>query len=150
MHQKPSDSVLQFLATSADLGWLAEWCQLRQTHVLRQDLWRAWCLEGINRTWWKGTATKLGLLAICAKLVCLVPLLIFALLRETQPRTSPSIPPGWGRGLAVLARLCHLCWFMLLTRLYRTGLLVYPWSVCEWIELPLLANLWTELPISRQ
>jgi hypothetical protein len=29
----------------------------------------------------------------------------------------------------------------LLTWLYRTGLLVYLWSVCKWIELLLPANL---------
>ena len=39
-HQKTSGGVLQLLAASEDLGWLAEWSQLRQTLVQRQDLWR--------------------------------------------------------------------------------------------------------------
>jgi hypothetical protein len=38
----------------------------------------------------------------------------------------------------------------LLTWLSWTGLLVYPWSVYELIKLLLHANMWTELPISRQ
>jgi hypothetical protein len=38
----------------------------------------------------------------------------------------------------------------LLSWLYRTGLLWYPWSVWEWTELPLPANLWTEQLISKQ
>jgi hypothetical protein len=49
--------------------------------------------------------------------------------------------------------LCCLCWVMsplLLTWLYWTGLLVYLETVCEWIELPLPTNLWTELLISSQ
>jgi hypothetical protein len=27
-------------------GWLAEWCQLRQMHMLKQDPWKMWCFEG--------------------------------------------------------------------------------------------------------
>jgi hypothetical protein len=39
---------------------------------------------------------------------------------------------------------------LLLTWLYQTGWLLYPWGICEWLKLPLPANLWTELLISRQ
>jgi hypothetical protein len=43
--------------------------------------------------------------------------------------------------------LCHCyCLTVLLSWLYRTELS----CVCEWIKLPLPANLWTELLISRQ
>jgi hypothetical protein len=44
--QKTSGGVLQFLATSSDSGWLTEWCQLRQTHVLRHTE-DSWCLKGL-------------------------------------------------------------------------------------------------------
>ena len=45
--------------------------------------------------------------------------------------------PGWG--LAVSARYCH-CSRFLFTIL--TGLLVYLWSVCEWIKLLLIRVTW--------
>jgi hypothetical protein len=39
--------------------------------------------------------------------------------------------------LSLLGSECHRCWLVLVSQLYRTGLLVYPWSVCKGIE-PLL------------
>lgn len=88
--------------------------------------------------------------------------MIIASLREAQVRTSPGVllaaPAGdsWGEteteaeaeaeaGKSLLDPVVPLANMIL-----WTGLLVYLWRVCEQIELLLPANLWTELPISRQ
>ena len=74
--------------------------------------------------------------------------LIFTLLREMKPRTFPGIPLGPSCWLvlklrpAVSARQCNWCWFMFAIQTLPNWLLVYPWSVCKWIELPLLTCAW--------
>ena len=114
-----------------------------------------WCLEGINKTWWSDGERErertwfVGTLN-CARLVGLASFLISTSPREAQLRTSPGVPVGPSCWLLRPGWLCQIVSLLLLTRLYQTGLLVYPWNVCEWIKLPLPANLCTELPISRQ
>ena len=73
-----------------------------------------------------------------ATLLSLASLLIFTSLREAQQRTFPGIPAGpkpscWlCLSLLGSATSAH---FYLLPWLYWTGLLVYLWHVCEWIQL---------------
>jgi hypothetical protein len=50
---------------------------------------------------------ELGLLTELA--VGLMPLLIFASLREAQPRTSPAVPPGPSYWLEPRLRPAHPC-----------------------------------------
>ena len=75
-------------------------------------------------------------------------LLIFSSLSEALLVFLLVCPADWSRGwgLSVLDRSHHHC----CSRDYGTGLLVYPWGVCEWTKLLMPANLWTELLISRQ
>jgi hypothetical protein len=74
--------------------WLTEWCQLRQSQVLRQDMcWGKTCRgHGMFRGWW-GWA-RLIYRASCATLVSLMSSLIFASLRKTQ-RKNFSWHPYW-------------------------------------------------------
>jgi hypothetical protein len=115
------------------------------------------CLEGISRTlrsdgdraWLAGTAR-------CAMLGAWVSADLPFSERGTAENFSwyPSWPlllmqakaKAWLSllGSTTAADSCLLTW------LYQTRLLVYPWSVSEWMELPLPANLWAELLISRQ
>ena len=126
--QKGTNKLLvvpQFLASCLDLGLWAEWCQLRQIHVLRQDMLRTY------KTDW----TRLAYRDSFAKLFGPVSSLIFAYLRETQRRTVPgnSVSPGsscdmcwvWGwLYLLVSTTMADLC---LLSWLYWTEM-VYSWT----------------------
>jgi hypothetical protein len=79
---------------------------LRQTHMLRQDMWWGKTLGGhvlfgrsINRT----QRTVMGAcISSFATLPGLLSLLIFTSLREAQQRASPGIPGG----------LRHSCWLV--------------------------------------
>ena len=95
-------------AISTDSGLLAEWCKvtqtcgvlLRQTHVVRQDLWRtcdAW--RGINRIQWtvRGSACRAASAKLCG-------LCWSSFHQEMQLRTSPG----------VLAGSNPFCWFVLI------------------------------------
>ena len=66
--------------------------------------------------------------------------------------TSPGVLITGAEAQAWLSLLGHVTAAdsSLLSQFYRTALLVCPWSVSKWIELPLPANLWTELGIFRQ
>jgi hypothetical protein len=90
-----------------------------------------------------GGWSRLAYRAICATLVSLQSLLILASLRENFSWHS-----CWPWSL-LLTCVEAEAWLSLLggattadscsaILTYRTGLLVHPWSVCEWIELPLL------------
>jgi hypothetical protein len=145
-----SGDVLKFLA-SMNLGWLAEWWQLRQTHELRQDLWRpcdawrAYTKDSMDsNSGWAWLAYR----ASCATLVGLASFLIFASLREVQLRPSPGVPPVPSCWLEL--RLMPHWFFYVLLLICVCHPNSAEWSVCKWIELLLPANLWIEGPISRQ
>lgn len=82
--------MLWLLAASADLGRLAEGCQPRQTHMLRQDprrtlyVWRE-CKK--DSTDGDRDQARLAYRASCAMLVGLA-----SSLREAQLRTFPGVP----------------------------------------------------------
>jgi hypothetical protein len=67
--------------------------------------------------------------------------LIFTLLREAQQRTSlaslwvPPVDSYWGCGWLSLLGSATSTDSCLLSWLYWTGLMIYPWSVCMWMEL---------------
>lgn len=119
-----------------------------------------WCLEGLNRTRWSDGEIELSLLVLLAVQHLLVSHLCWYLLpwvrhsRELLP-VFFLVPPddlsqGWGEAWLTLLGHATTADSCLLTWLSWTGLLVYPWSVYELIKLLLHANMWTELPISRQ
>jgi hypothetical protein len=135
-------------------GTQADWMHMpRQGTRRTHDVWRVW--TGLDRQWWKQS------LAFWYSYLCnACGSQIFAKLHFPE------------RGLAENFSWCS-CWSLLLTwaeaegclfllgsattadscllsQLYGTGLLVCPWGICEWVKLPLPANLWTELPTSRQ
>ena len=154
MHQKTSGGVLQFLPASSDSGWLAEWCQLTQMHLLRQDpCWDTTCgghvmfggykLESTNSD---GDWAWLAYRSRCTTLVCLESLLIFYLLRHSQELLL-VFPADLCLcyGLAILWGHATTADSYLLPPLYWARLLVYPW-----VDRAAAANLQTELLISRQ
>jgi hypothetical protein len=119
-----------------DVSW--DSCKTRGVARHMED---TWCSEGINRSPPR-TVTKavLGLLIELAvqPLWSHTSLMMFTSLRNAQLRTSHGVPPGsllltrakaeaWLSllGSATTADSCLLSW------LYRTGLLVYPWSVYQ-------------------
>ena len=118
---------------------MGEWYQLRQKYVLRQGTWwgatrgEQWCLEGgsINRTQQTVPKAELGGSASCARFVGLKSVLIFASLREPQPESLLVPPADCSRWVMPPLRLSLHYW---------TGLPVDPWSICEWIRLPLLTS----------
>jgi hypothetical protein len=105
---------------------LAEWCQLRQVHVLRQDFVEdTWCFEGINRTSWTGREHRIS----CAKLVGLESSLIVAQSRK-----------AW------MSLLCHAT--------VVANWILMNWTVsisvtCLQVDWAAKVDLWTELLISR-
>ena len=150
--KKPYGGVLQFLATFADSGWLAEWCQLKQTHVLRQDLcwgnthgghvhdvWREYKKDLTSQ--WPEKARLAGTVR-CVTLVGLASLWI-ASLRERHS-LDLLLAETW-LSLLGSATAVDSC---LLSRLYRTGLLLCPTRVCEWIDLLLLLLIRLQSPLS--
>lgn len=86
-----------WLAASADAGWLAEWCQLIQTHT--QD--PRWAQA-------RGHLIFGGSIYRTQRMV--MALHIFVSLRGTAENFEFFLLDlCWGRGLAIPARLCHCC-----------------------------------------
>jgi len=133
-----SDGALRLLAASMDSGWLAEWCQLGQTHVLRQDCAEARPLR--TRDVWR-EISRTPWTVMEAWLVDRVSSLIFASLRQELLLEFVRVPPAdWSQaeawlsllGSATAAKSCSL------SRLYQTTLLMDLWNVLEGTKLPLL------------
>jgi hypothetical protein len=145
--QKTSRDILQFLAISSDLGWLAERCQLRQMHVPRLDPWRicdVW--RDINRTWWTVVEAELGLLIDLAVQRLWVSCLPW------ERHSELLLAFLWSLLMNSAEAECwvgYCCWFLfaILTPLnWTAGVYV----TCLQMDPAVAANLWTELPISRQ
>jgi len=127
----------------------ADSCKTRL--VLRQDLWRTcdvWREK--KRTQW--TVRRACLYS--KMLLGFVPSLIFASLREAQPKTFPGFPicSSW-QLVPIQLRPGGSCWVVLLLSWHCwTGLVVYPWSLCDRMELPLLTcelNCWFPNNVDR-
>ena len=90
---------------SVDLGWLAEWCQLRQMHMLRKDP------SADSDGGWAWLAYR----ASCTTPASLVSSL-FPWERHSPellaPLQVPCADSSWGWGMTVAARYCHCCWFV--------------------------------------
>lgn len=109
----------------------------------KADLWRTVSLKQAQDTWMTGM-DWLVCLILCSwapfvgtpqreyRASCVMFVGLQSLLRGEQPRTS-GVPVGPGPS----------CWGLAVP---TPTLLVYPWSVCEWVELP--ADLWPELLVS--
>ena len=154
LHQKNLWWCAAVLAASGDSGWLAEWCQLRQTHVLRHK--KCWGKAHGGPVMFGGYKKDpmdsdrgwawLAYRASCATSWVLSSL-IYASLREAQSRTSGLLPWSllltWADAEAWLSLLgsATAADSYLLSLLYWTGLLVILWSVCECIELLLTCEL---------
>ena len=138
----------------SDLSWDRCSCLMRQDPGKTYDVWRV-----LKRPGWTVMESEVSLLIEVVVQVLLVSSLhLFPVhwKRATSKNFSwhscESLLLILAKGETLLSLLgstttadtCLLSW------LYWTGLLVYLWSVCEWIKLPLPANLWTELLISRQ
>ena len=145
--------MLQFVAASTDLGWLAEWDRLtcwgktHGGHVM---------FEGSMKRSWP-TVMEAGLGCLHSwMLLGLTSLLTFALLIGTAENFSwhllaliPSVDLCGGWALAVSARQCHCCWFVFAIQ----TLLNWTHGVsvkCLRVDGAAAADLWTELPISWQ
>lgn len=138
------------LPASVDSGWLAEWCQL-----MRLTCWSKTCSEArpveggsVNSTHW----TVTWWLALQCFLVSSLRWSLLHYLLLTERGTAQSFwSPGWS--CFPPADSCPFCWGLavsvrsgrataaglcLLSCHYWTGLLVYLWSVCKSIRLPLL------------
>ena len=127
--KKNSDGVLKFLATPSGFGWLAEWCQLRQMHMLRKDP------SADSDGGWAWLAYR----ASCTTLAQLVSICCWSSF-EGGPAEN-FWHPCWSL-LLTCANLTEVWSYygtpLLLSWYYCTGLLVHQRSVFECIELTLL------------
>jgi len=143
--QKHAKKLLLVYCRFLDSGWLSEWCQLRQRHLLGQDWGGRVMFGGPDRRWWKPSLTCYR--TSCTTLVGLESLLIFSSLREAQSRTSPG-PSCWLRP-GCLCQVVPCCWFLF------TVSTLLNWTAdvsgkCLWVDRAATADLRTELPISTQ
>jgi hypothetical protein len=128
--------MLQFLAVSSDSGWLAEWCQLRQIYILRQDQWRT---QDVWQEYKKDLTVmeaELGLLIELAEQLLLVLSLhwaslcwerhsgelFLALLPGPSGWLVPSLRPGY---------LCKVMPLLLIYVWYPNSTKLDRWSICE-------------------
>lgn len=143
-----SGSVSQLLTASPCLGWLADWCPLRQMH-LQRPVRGTWCLERYKQD--SIGCEREGLSVEPALRHSLVLLLCWSSLREAGQRTSPvvsllaQIPPADNSVEARLVptRSCYCC--------YCPTLLNWTASIsvkCLWVVQGVAAHLWTELLIT--
>ena len=133
---------------------------LRQAHILHQDMWWGHVIFGrsINRTQW----TVMG--GLCIYLCNASWSGVFAYLHFIERGTAENFSwyPCWSWSLLLTPAHLAEAWLSLLgpttaadscllSQHYWTELLVYSWSVCKWIELPLLTPVnWTGLLVSWQ
>jgi hypothetical protein len=153
IHQKSSGGMLQFIATSLDSGWLGKWCQLRQTHMLRQNSWRT---QEVWRTYKEDSTTSdrgrarlaygASLCNPCWSLVCTD--LYWE--RHSQELLLMFL-------LVPLVDLCQAeAWLSLLDHITAVANPILPsWTAgvsvkCLQMDQAAAADLWTELRISKQ
>lgn len=115
--QKRTKNLVVCLAASEDAGWLAQWCRLRQMHLLRQDRWRTcdvWREHKKDSTDCDGGWAWLGYIAKHFLVSSIFTDLHFAERHSRELLLAfLQVPPAdlcWGWGLAVSAGHCYRCW----------------------------------------